>query len=354
MRDDGPVTTTLPFPRTPDPRTAPTLRWGVLGPGYIARESVTALRAETDQVIQAVASRDLTRAQAFADEFGAHTAYGSYEELVNDPDVDIVYIATPHSEHHAQALLALNAGKHVLVEKAFARNAAEARDILDTAKAKGLLAMEAMWTRFLPGIDVVRQCLEDGLLGEVENVFADHGQPLYPGGPQRLSDPALAGGALLDLGMYPTSFASFALGGIDTVTATGRLTDEGVDAEETILVTGTRGGRGLLHATMTTRTPTTASINGTAGRLELGDPDNPSSSWYAPSRVRFVSRDAQTDISWEPESRTHGLHFEFCEAARCVDAGLTESPLLPAAETLRIMEVLDAVRADVGVTYPGE
>lgn len=348
------MTTTLPSPRTPDPRSAPVLRWGILGPGYIAREMAAALRAETDQVIQSVASRDLTRAQAFADEFGAHTAYGSYDELVADKDVDIVYVATPHSEHHTQSLLALEAGKHVLVEKAFARNAAEARDILDTAKAKNLLAMEAMWTRFLPGIDVVRQCLENGLLGEVENVFADHGQPLFPNGPQRLSDPALAGGALLDLGIYPTSFASFALGGIETVTATGRLTDEGVDAEETILVTGARGARGLLHATMTSRTPTTASINGTAGRLELGDPDDPNNRWYAPSRVRFVSRDTQTDISWEPEDRSHGLHFELCEAARSVDAGLTESPLLPAAETLRIMEVLDEVRAQVGVRYPGE
>lgn len=354
MRDDGPVTTTLPSPRTPDPRTAPSLRWGLLGPGYIARAMASALRAETNQEIQAVASRDLTRAQGFADEFGAHTAYGSYEELVSDPDVDIVYVATPHSEHHAHALLALDAGKPVLVEKAFARNAAEARDILDTAAARGLLAMEAMWTRFLPGVDVVRQCLENGLLGEVENVFADHGQPLHPGGPQRLSDPALAGGALLDLGIYPTSFASFALGGLDSVTAMGRLTDEGVDAEETIVVTGARGGTGLLHATMTSRTPTTASINGTRGRLELGDPDDPHNRWYAPSRVRFVSRDAQTDISWEPESRAHGLHFEACEAARLVDAGLTESPLLPAAETLRIMEVLDEVRAQLGVRYPGE
>ncbi|MFW5471569.1 Gfo/Idh/MocA family protein [Knoellia sp. CPCC 206435] len=348
------MTTTLPAPRTPDPRSAPPLRWGILGPGYIAREWSTAVRAETDQVLQAVASRDLGRARSFADDFGAHTAYGSYDELVADPDVDIVYVATPHSEHHAQALLALSAGKPVLVEKAFTRNAAEAREVLDTAAGKGLLAMEAMWTRFLPGIDVVRQCLEQGLLGTVENVFADHGQPLYPNGPQRLSDPALAGGALLDLGIYPTSFASFALGGIDTVTATGRLTDEGVDAEETLLVTGRNGGRGLLHATMTSRTPTTASINGTEGRLELGDPDDPDNRWYAPSRVRFVSRDAGTDISWEPERREHGLHFEACEAARIVDAGLTESPLLPAAETLRIMEVLDEVRAQVGVRYPGE
>ncbi|PRY61541.1 putative dehydrogenase [Knoellia remsis] len=348
------MTTTLPSPRTPDPRTAPVLRWGILAPGGIARTMASALRAETEQVIQAVGSRDLARAQGFADEFGAHTAYGSYDELVADPDVDIVYVASPHSEHREHARLALDAGKPVLVEKAFARNAAEARDILDTARGRGLFAMEAMWTRFLPGTDVVRQCLEDGLLGEVENVFADHGQPLHPNGPQRLWDPELAGGALLDLGIYPVSFASFVLDGIDSVTATGRLTEEGVDAEETIVATGRNGGTGILHATMTSRTPTTASVIGTAGRLDLGDPDDPTGRWYAPTGIRFTSRDAQDVAVWEPEQRTHGLHFEACEAARCIDAGLTESPLLPAAETLRIMEVLDDVRSQVGVRYPGE
>lgn len=345
---------TLPTPRTPDPRTAPVLRWGILGPGGIARTMATALRAETDQVLQAVASRDLGRAQGFASDFGVRTAYGSYEELVADPDVDIVYVASPHSEHHAHARLALNAGKPVLVEKAFARNAAEARDILDAARDRGLLAMEAMWTRFLPGIDVVRQCLEAGLLGDVENVFADHGQPLFPNGPQRLSDPALAGGALLDLGIYPVSFASFALGGLDSVTAVGRLTDKGVDAEETMIVAGSRGGTGVLHATMTSRTQTSASIIGTAGRLDLGAKDGDRAAWYAPSRVRFTSRDAATELVWEPEQSAHGLHFEACEAARLVTAGATQSPLLPAAETLRIMEVLDDVRAQLGVTYPGE
>ena len=352
--DGGVTSTTLPLPRTPDPRSAPTLRWGVLGPGGIAGAMASALRAETGQVIRAVGSRDEARARAFADEHGADTAYGSYEELVADPDVDIVYVASPHSEHHAHARLALDAGKHVLVEKAFTRNAAEARDVLDTARTRGLLAMEAMWTRFLPGTDVVRQCLEQGLLGEVQTVFADHGQHLFPDGPQRLSDPGLAGGALLDLGIYPVSFASFVLGGLDGVTATGRLTDEGVDAEEAVLVTGTRGGRGVLHATMTARTPTTASICGTEARLEIGDPADPNGSWYAPTRVRLVSRDGATVLDWEPEDRTRGLHFEACEAARCITEGRTESELLSAAESLRIMEVLDDVRAQLGVRYPGE
>lgn len=345
---------TLPSPRTPDPRSAPPLRWGILGSGYIAHVFVEALQAETNQVVAAVGSRELATAHAFADEFGIERRHEGYEALVADPDIDIVYVASPHSEHLAHATLALEAGKHVLVEKAFARNGSEARQILDTAAARNLFAQEAMWTRFLPGMDVVRQCLEDGLLGEVQAVFADHGQPLYPEGPRRLWDPALAGGALLDLGIYPMSFAHFVLGGFAEVRALGGLTPEGVDEWEAVTVRGTDGGHGLLHATMAARTPTVASINGTAGRLELGDPDDFLCRWYAPSRIRYIGRDEPDWTSWEPDSRTHGLHFQAAEAARCIAEGRTESPLLPHAETLAVMDALDQVRAQLGMSYPGE
>ena len=251
----GAVPLTLPAPRTPDPTTAPTLRWGILAPGGIARSFATALRARTGQHLQAVASRSLPRAEAFAREFGVTTAYGSYAELVADPDVDVVYVASPHSEHHAQALLAIEAGKGVLVEKAFTRNATEAAEVVAAARRAGVFAMEAMWTRFLPHIDVVRQCLEQGLLGEVCTVTADHGQQLYPDGPQRLADPALAGGALLDLGIYPMSFAHLVLGGFTSVTATGQVTDLGVDAQDAITVTSAAGGLGLLGTTMLANGP---------------------------------------------------------------------------------------------------
>ena len=246
---------TLPPPRTPDPGEAPSLRWGILAPGGIARSFATALRAGSGQQLQAVASRSLARAQDFADDFGIDTAYGAYEDLVADPDVDVVYVASPHSEHRAQALLATAAGKPVLVEKAFARNATEARDIIESASAAGVFAMEAMWTRFLPHIDVVRRCLEDGVLGEVHTVHADHGQQLYPDGPPRLSEPALAGGALLDLGIYPMSFAHFVLGDFVDVTATGTRTDSGVDAQAAIGVTSSTGAMGVLGTTMLTKTP---------------------------------------------------------------------------------------------------
>ncbi len=345
---------TLPTPRTPDPRTAPPLRWGILGTGYIAHGFVAALRGETDQVVAAVGSRARASADAFGDEFEIPTRHVGYEALVADPGIDIVYVASPHSEHLEHALLAIDAGKHVLVEKAFARNAAEAGRILDAARERGVYAQEAMWTRFLPGLDVVRQCLDEGLLGEVTTVFADHGQPLYPKGPRRLWDPALAGGALLDLGIYPMSFAHFVLGGFADVRAVGALTAEGVDEWEAITVRGSGGAHGLLHATMAARTPTIASINGTAGRLELGDPDDFLCRWYAPSRIRFVGRDQPGWATWEPTSRAHGLHFQAAEAARCIADGRLETPLLPHAETLAIMAALDEVRRQLGMSYPGE
>lgn len=329
------------------------MRWGILGTGGIAHAFAAALASRTRQRVVAVGSRTQERATEFAAEVGAR-GYGSYAALVADPEVDVVYVATPHSAHHDDALLALAAGKPVLVEKAFTRNAQEARAVASAAYAAGLFCAEAMWTRFLPGTDILRQLLEDGALGRVTTVFADHGQPLWPDGPQRLADPALAGGALLDLGIYPVSFASFALGGLVDVTATGWLTPEGVDAEESLVVRGGNGGLGLLHATMAARTPTLASVIGTDGRVDLGDPLAPRGRWYAPALLRFTPRDGGATVSWSPDTIDHGLAFEAAEVARCLADGLTETPLMPLAETVSVMEVLDSARAQLGVVYPGE
>jgi predicted dehydrogenase len=321
----------------------------VLAPGGIARDFAAAVQSRSGQRLVAVGSRSLDRAQQFADEFGVTRAHGSYEDLVADPHVDAVYVASPHSEHHDHALLALRAGKPVLVEKAFTRNAAEAREVLDTAQSSGLFAMEAMWTRFLPHVDVVRRALEDGLLGEVHTVFADHGQKLFPNGPQRLSDPALAGGALLDLGIYPISFSSFVLGSFSSVTAHGTVTDTGVDGQVGVVLESERGAIANVSATMLTKTPTTASICGTTARIDItGD-------FYRPGAiVRLVSPDGKVlDQYLDPETG-HGLHQEAVEVARRIGAGELESPLLPHAETIAVMEVRDEVRRQVGVSYPGE
>ncbi|MDX6358850.1 MAG: hypothetical protein QOH37_1904 [Nocardioidaceae bacterium] len=320
----------------------------MLAPGGIAHDWAAALHARTTSRVVAAGSRSLERARAFASEFGAGRAHGSYEALVADPEVDAVYIASPHSSHHEHAMLALRAGKPVLVEKAFTRNAAEAVEVVEAARAQGLLAVEAMWARFLPHYDVVRRCLEDGLLGEVTAVAADHGQLLYPDGPQRLADPALAGGALLDLGIYPVSFAHLALGGFSDVRATGTLVETGVDAGETIAVTGPGGAIGTLSSTMLAKTPCTASISGTAARLEIDG-------WfYQPNVVRLLDPDDRELDRYEPPSREHGLAYEAAEFARLLSAGRTESDLLPLDETVVLMRVLDEVRRQLGVRFPGE
>jgi len=327
---------------------APPLRWGVLAPGWIAGQFAAALRRGTRQEIVAAGSRSFDRARAFAEEHGAPTAYGSYDELVHDPQVDIVYVASPHSEHHRQARLALEAGKPVLVEKAFTRNATEARDLIDLAHARGLFLLEGMWSRFLPHYDVLQQAVQGGLIGDVTTVFADHGQHLYPDGPDRLSNPDLAGGALLDLAVYPISFADFVLGPFTTITATGTLTDRGVDQQESLTVANAAGALGVLHASMLAASPCTASICGTDGRLDIAG------TFYLPATVTLYDRDGTAIDRYEPTADVahQGLRYEAADAARCVTGGATESPLHPPATTLRIMEAMDEVRRQLGVHFP--
>ena len=340
----------LPPSRVPDPMDAPALRWGILAPGWIAQQFATALRQGTRQQIVAVGSRNLARARAFADQHGAPAAYGSYDELVHDPQVDIVYVASPHSEHHRQARLALEAGKPVLVEKAFTRNAAEARDLVDLAQARGLFLLEGMWSRFLPHYDVVHQAVQNGLIGEITTVFADHGQHLYPDGPDRLSDPDLAGGALLDLGVYPISFADFVLGPFTSITATGTLTDRGVDQQEAVTVANAAGALGVLHASMLAASPCTASICGTDGRIDIDG------TFYLPTSVQLYDRDGVMIDRHDPSGDVahQGLRYEAAEAARCLSAGVTESSLHPLATTVRTMAAMDEVRRQLGVHFSDE
>jgi predicted dehydrogenase len=339
---------TVPLSRVPDPAGAPPLRWGVLAPGGIAGSFVTALAAHTSQRVVAVASRSADRAAAFARDHAIERSYGSYDELVDDPEVDVVYVASPHSEHHAQALLAVAAGKHVLVEKAFTRNASEAADVVNAARAVGVMAMEAMWARFQPQTDVIRQLLADGALGEVATVLADHGQHFRFDPTHRLFDPNLAGGALLDLGVYPVSLASLAMGRPERVVAVGALTATGVDAQVSVVLTaGTV--HAVLNATLLAKTPTAASISGSAGRVELSGP------FYAPGTLCYTPLGGRpVTVDPGPIRGSGGLAFEAAELARCVAEGRLESPLLPLAETLAVMRTMDEVRRQIGVTFPGE
>lgn len=343
---------TLPSPRTPDPMSAPPLRWGTLGTGWIAEKFFDALHRHTRQRLVAVGSRSEPKASAFAARHGAERSFAGYEALVADPGVDVVYVATPHSEHLANALLAIRAGKHVLVEKAFTRNAGEARELLDAARAAGVAVLEAMWTRFLPDMDVVRQLLADGALGELETVFSDHGQWFAHDPGFRLFDPAKAGGAMLDLGVYPVSFTHFALGAPGRVVALGSKAFTGVDRQVSAVCDGFDAhphAQALLNTTLAAATPTTAFIAGDAARLEIP------TAFYAPQRLRVTTRDGEVSLSDEPVIQAHaGLCYEAAHFATMIAEGRVESELLPWSETLSVMETMDELRRQVGAQLPGE
>ncbi|MGB7820190.1 MAG: Gfo/Idh/MocA family oxidoreductase [Ornithinibacter sp.] len=343
----------LAAPLTPDPMDAPPVRWGVLGPGGIAAVFTEAAHRGTASRVVAVGSRSAERAADFAAQHGIERSHGSYEELVADPLVEAVYVASPHSEHRAHALLALRAGKPVLVEKAFTRTLAEAEEVLGHARSLGRLAAEAMWSRYLPQYDVVRRTVEADTLGTVVAVEADHGQRLWPGGPDRLSNPHLAGGALLDLGVYPVSFADHVLGGLSDVTARGTLSDQGVDVTTTIQAlspAGADGGRAIAHlwSTMAAASPCTARVVGTQARLEL------TGRFYAPGPVRLVGPDEAVLDEWVPDVVDHGFRFQIAEFARALAMRRLETWSMPWEATRRVMGVMDEVRRQVGVRYPGE
>ncbi|HEU4850035.1 MAG TPA: Gfo/Idh/MocA family oxidoreductase, partial [Terrimesophilobacter sp.] len=245
-----------------------TLRWGILGTGWIAHAQTADLLAN-GFTVTAVGSRTMDAAAAFAGEFGIRNAHATYEELVADDEVDAVYVSTPHPLHAANALLALEAGRHVLVEKPFALNAREARQVIDLAESRGLVALEAMWTRYLPTMVRLRTLIADGVIGDVRTLIADHDQVLSDDPLARGLNPDLGGGALLDLGIYPVSFAYDLFGTPTTVLANAAMTATGVD-RQTAIVLGFDGGRqAVMHAALDTRGPNRAVVLGTKGRIEL-------------------------------------------------------------------------------------
>ena len=332
--------------RTEDPRTAPPIRWGILGAGNIAAHFATTVSAGTRAQIVAVGSRNRDRAERFATAHGIPTTHVGYRDLVEDPQVDAIYVATPHSEHAENALLAIAAGKHVLVEKPFTRNAAEAERVFAAAKAAGVFAMEAMWTRFLPHVAALHQVIDGGEIGEIVNLRADHGQamPFDPKG--RLFAPSLAGGALLDLGVYTVAWALDFLGDPDTVTAVGRLTETGVDGQVSMVLGYGERAQADLTTTLWAKTPTTSSISGTEGFVRVdGD-------FYEPTSFTVQRRDGRTWRFEQPMARTFA--HQAAEVARRVAAGQTQSPLMTWDGTLAVQRVMDEVRRQVGVVYPGE
>ncbi|MFD7228914.1 Gfo/Idh/MocA family protein [Streptomyces sp. NPDC059881] len=327
---------------------ADTVRWGVLATGGIAASFTAALKTMPDAEVVAVASRTETSARAFAERFGIPKAYGDWDMLAADEDVDVVYVATPHSAHRAAAGLCLEAGKAVLCEKAFTLNTAEAAELVALARSRGLFLMEAMWMYCNPVVRRLAELVRDGAIGEVRTVQADFGLAGPFTADHRLRDPELGGGALLDLGVYPVSFAQLLLGEPDHVQAHALLSDEGVDLNTGMLLGWSDpGASALLSCSVVADTPMTAAVTGSAGRIELPR------GFFFPERF-VLHRDGRDPEEYAPGNDRQSLRYEAAEVMRCLRAGETESPLVPLDGSLAVMRTLDAVRDRIGVRYPQE
>jgi predicted dehydrogenase len=321
-------------------------RWGILGSGLIARRFAEDLALLEGHAVAAIGSRTKEAAEKFSADFPGCIPFSSYEDLVA-ADVDAIYVATPHPMHHANALLAMKAGKPVLCEKAFTVNAAQARELIEYSQANRIALMEAMWTRFLPHIHAIKELISSGALGEIHSVVADHGQYIPYSRAARLWEPELGGGALLDLGIYPLTIAHIVLGSPQSITAVATLTDKKVDLNTSIVLTYESGAHATLSCTMAARGSVSAMIAGDKARLELDD------YFYAPTSYRLITREGEvTEFAKNYEG--NGLREEAAEFARVVRSGEIESPLMNHATTLLMMEQMDEIRAQVGVRYPGE
>lgn len=326
------------------------VRWGVLATGGIAASFTANLLDMPDAEVVAVASRSDASAKAFAERFGIPRAYGDWSSLAEDEDVDVAYVATPHSAHRAAAGLCLEAGRAVLCEKAFTLNSREAEELVTLARSRGLFLMEAMWMYCHPLIRRLKALVDDGAIGEVRTVQADFGLagPFPPA--HRLRDPAQGGGALLDLGVYPVSFAHLILGEPSEVTARATLSDEGVDLRTGMLLSWENGAHALLNCSIDAGTPVTASITGSKGRIDIPH------GFFYPDRF-VLHRDGREpqEFTAEPgDGPRDSLRHEAGEVMHRVRAGDTESPLVPLAGSLAVMRTLDSVRERIGVRYPSE
>lgn len=325
-------------------------RWGFVATGNIAGTVARDLALVDDGVRLAVASRSASRARAFADEHGFERAYGSYDELFADDDVDVVYVATPHAQHHTVVRAALEAGKPVLVEKAFTVSLAASRDLVGLARERELFCMEAMWTRFLPIVARLRDLVAEGAIGQVRSLRADLGFVRQFDPADRLWDPAQGGGALLDLGVYPVSFAQMLLGDPSSVAVAGALGPGDVDTGAGLLLGFPGGEVAQLMCSMTSAVEGSAQLVGTLGRIDVGP------RFHHPETLVVHREGADPEVVEAPPVG-RGYAHQLMEVQRALAAGETESPLMPLDDTLSVMAVLDhaletlgAVAVDEGFT----
>ena len=322
------------------------LRWGMMGPGEI---TLTILQdfSLVGIYFAAVGSRSKDRATAYAKTHSIPKAYGSYEELVADPDLDVIYIATTHNAHFENAKLALSAGKHVLLEKPFTLDAAEAKQLAAIAKDKDVFLMEAMWTRFLPNHVALFEKLQAGIIGNPLYVIADHNQFLPKEKAPRLYDSSLGGGSLIDLGIYPISFAHRVFGMPQKIKASASLMPGNIDESVAAIFEYAEGRQALVHSSLRVNGPVKASILGDLGRIELDKP------FYEFSSFTAYDMDDKVLYRFEGNIEGRGMQYQALEVERCIRAGLRQSPIMSLDETIEIMEVMDQIRQQTGIEYSG-
>jgi len=326
------------------------VRWGILATGGIAAAFTADLVDLPDAEVVAVASRRAESAKAFADRFGIERAYGDWESLARDEDVDVVYVATPHAAHRAAAGLCLEAGRNVLCEKAFTLNLREAEELVALAKGHDRFLMEAMWMYCNPLVRRLKALVDDGAIGEIRTVQADFGLAGPFPAAHRLRDPAQGGGALLDLGVYPVSFAQLLLGEPAGITSRAVLSEEGVDLQTGALFTWDSGALASVHCSISGGTAVVASVTGSEGRIDVP------SGFFHPDRfvLHRDGRDPEEFTADPADGPRTSFRHEAGEVMRALRAGEKESPLVPLEGTLAIMRTLDTIREQIGVRYPGE
>jgi len=318
----------------------------ILGAGDIAGKMALTVAEMPEIELYAVASRDLERAKAFAGVHRFQKAYGSYEQMLSDEGVDLVYIATPHSHHYEHAMMCLDHGKHALCEKAFTANAAQARRLLARAEEQNLLVTEALWTRFMPLSMKINEVLASGAIGTPTFLTANLGYLIAD--VERVKNPALAGGALLDVGVYPINFASMVFGtDVASVSAEAVMTDLGVDAMNNITMRFADGKVAFLYSSTTAQTDRQGVVYGDRGHIVVDNINNP-------ERIRVFSLDREEVAGYEAPEQISGYEYEVRAAVEAIRAGRTECPEMPHSETLRIMELMDGLRASWGMKYPFE
>lgn len=335
----------LPTSRIPDPMQAPPLRWGILGSGWIAEKFIESTRAHTRQVIAAVGSRSQDKADRFANDWQIPKAHDSYAALCADDSLDVIYVATPHNRHHEHMMMALRAGRNVLVEKPMALDHAQAAEMVALAHDKRLLLAEALWTYFLPKFDVLQQIIDADVLGEIRSVHTEYGE--YFTRDHRIFDPALAGGPLLDLGTYPLSLLSKLLGPAEQLVGLKQDDPSGVHGQLSIIMANAAGNQGTMSTTLYGLTPTNAAIVGSKATIRFG------SEFNLPGPFDLISADGSRRLRYDEPSGRHfeGLFYEAAEVARCVSAGALQTTSRPLDETLATMLLLDQIRLAVGVDF---